>query len=1337
MIRMFMCVCQLLSGVLFAAMLHPAISHAQSLEQRLLAESAQALADDALQHWDAKRGAVVFHQTFVGCAKCHSVSDPGNSSPDELDLPGPNLAMLAGNSDVTNRHLVESVLKPSAAIRKGFETITVAKNDGSVVTGLQADSDDSKISVRDPATSQVTQIARADIDEVVHGSVSVMPAGVVNNLASRQQFLDLIRYVTEIRDGGPERAKELQPSAALVAFTLPEYEARVDHAALIRSMDQAAFERGEAIYSRLCVNCHGTRDQPGSLPTALRFAEGKFRNGSNPFAMYQTLTHGFGLMVPQTWMVPRQKYDVIHYIRESLVRRHNPDQYVEVTDDWLASIPKGDTLGPEAVEWTPWSDMDYGPWMFNTVEVGRGGSNIAYKGLTVRLDPGPGGVSRGNHWILFDHDTMRIAGAWSYDQNAKSRFIDWQGIHFDGRHQAHPHAVGDLMFANPTGPGWADPDTGSFEDNQRVAGRDDRSYGPLQRRWSEYHGMHHLDDKVVVAYSVGDMQVKEQFGQFSVAALQTTVDGDQATVVPAGQGAGNDTIAAIERPVFVRSFQLSATQQSQRLLVATDQSQRNTIHAVSSDVVRFAPPVQLADSRDSGEETLRDGQFDGTAWLQVSNAAAVDTAIHDFSLTARIKTTEDGVIFARTMPESPWVPDGVALFIRDGRLTYDIGWVGAVQARKQIADGQWHDVGLTWIAETVQVSLFVDGNKAANGKLAAKSPLQNAVVRLGYGAENFPQKSAFKGQLQDVRFWRRALTVGQSANIPPDDDGLIAHWLPSDGTSGMGPAATFVRGTQAANSQAEELLTGVTGDAAGCQFQQAGNRLYLLIPPSTRQRNVSVWMTRPDVVSAETVVAGVDKLSPVFDVQRSASQLWPEELITTVQAGVQNESGFAVDILTAPEQNPWLARLRFSGLDFFDDNDRMAVCSWDGDVFVVTGLSQLDQADTKAQLTWRRVASGLFQPLGLKIVDGRIYLTCRDQLVILNDFNGDGATDFFECFNNDQQVTEHFHEFAMGLQRDEAGNFYYAKSARHALKAIVPHHGTLLKVAPDGATTEILATGFRAANGVCLNPDGSFIVTDQEGHWNPKNRINWVLPGRFYGNMYGYHDVVDESDSAMEQPLCWITNAFDRSPAELLWVESPKWGNLDGTLLNLSYGYGKVYNVPHEHLDRPGSLQGGMCELPIPQFPTGTMRGRFHPSDGQLYVCGLFAWGSSQQAKDGGLYRIRYAGAAAAMPVKTRVSGSTLSVTFSDAVSPDLVNDPDRYTFRVWSLERTKNYGSKHIDEHEVPVRSAALASDGCTVILDIPDLKPTWCYELRCRLQPVGGVPVERIIHGTIHQTK
>ena len=40
-----------------------------------------------------------------------------------------------------------------------------------------------------------------------------------------------------------------------------------------------------------------------------------------------------------------------------------------------------------------------------------------------------------------------------------------------------------------------------------------------------------------------------------------------------------------------------------------------------------------------------------------------------------------------------------------------------------------------------------------------------------------------------------------------------------------------------------------------------------------------------------------------------------------------------------------------------------------------------------------------------------------------------------------------------------------------------------------------------------MNQDGTFFLTDQEGFWLPKNRINWVKPGSFHGNMWGYHNV--------------------------------------------------------------------------------------------------------------------------------------------------------------------------------------------------------------------------------------
>jgi len=128
--------------------------------------------------------------------------------------------------------------------------------------------------------------------------------------------------------------------------------------------------------------------------------------------MYQTLTHGYGMMTPQTWTVPQQKYDVIHYIREAYLKPHNPSQFVKVDDRYLAGLPRGTQRGPKPSNIDPWVSMNYGPSLMATLEVGTRG-NFAYKGIAVRLDNGPGGVSRGRHWMLFDHDTLRVAAAWS------------------------------------------------------------------------------------------------------------------------------------------------------------------------------------------------------------------------------------------------------------------------------------------------------------------------------------------------------------------------------------------------------------------------------------------------------------------------------------------------------------------------------------------------------------------------------------------------------------------------------------------------------------------------------------------------------------------------------------------------------------------------------------------------------------------------------------------------------------------------------------------------------------------------------------------------------------
>ncbi len=1063
---------------------------AQFVESQLANLPTKDLISQSLDKGDAARGAAVFHQSLVGCARCHYTSGPYKPGL------GPDLAFSETSKPdkLSNEAIVESILKPSASIRKGYETVTIVTTDGAIKTGRILKRDTHTVSLIEPS-GQAIEVSLDDVESLKESPLSLMPAGIVNQLSSTQQFFDLIKYLIEIRDGGTQRAAALAPSSSSLAYTLPEYESHLDHRQLVSNQSKQVIKSGEKIYRRVCANCHGTHDQPGSLPTSLRFAEGKFKNGSDPWSMYKTLTHGFGMMTPQIWMVPSQKYAVIHYIREAYLRSDNPTQWTSITDEYLASLPRGDTLGPEPVLIEPWSAMDYGPHLTHTFEIPgnkRNGDklNIAYKGIAIRLDSGPGGVARGKHWMVFDTDTLRWAAGWS-SQNEKSKesFINWRGIQFNGEHQIHPSIVGDVVFANSNGPGVANPKIGSFEDNERVVGRDGRNYGPLPSSWGRYLGLYRTSNNVTIKYRVGD-----------AAILETP---SAALAVPDQHGT-----------VFVRNLLVDKHSNSIVFKVAEATPNRDPL------------AIHVA------------GELGKHEWIKNDDAVLLKIDADQQSRQFAIAIAKDA------RPSSSQ---------KEQRFTFDL-------------------------------------------------PLLNALPSVDF----------------------QALTRG-------------------------GPA------------------------------------------------------------------------------------LWTQTLETTTSRAPHEQNALAVDTLTAPEANPWLAQLRLTGLDYLDDG-RLAVCTWDGDVWLVKSIVAANNQPEVLQ--WKRITSGLFQPLGIKVVDGAIYVTCRDQIVRLHDLNSDEEIDFQECFNNDQQVTEHFHEFAMGLQRDTQGNFYYAKSARHALKAIVPQHGTLLKVSPDGSKTEIIANGFRAANGVCLNPDGTFFVTDQEGHWNPKNRINWVRVSNssepnFYGNMFGYSNVTDASDSAMEQPLCWITNEFDRSPGELLWVDSKSWGPLNGALLNLSYGTGKAFFVPYEKIG--DTLQGGMIQLPIDALPTGIMRGRFSPTDHHLYACGMFAWAGNAQ-HPGGLYRIRATGRPFQLPTQIHCTSKGIELPFASELDGKSIK-PEAFAVKTWELKRTANYGSKHYNEKSLKVSGAELAQDNKTVLLTIPDIQATWCMEIRYELTSKEGQSVHGVINNTIHK--
>ena len=96
---------------------------------------------------------------------------------------------------------------------------------------------------------------------------------------------------------------------------LAAIEKNLDHAGFIRDFDNKALARGERIYNANCINCHGDEENEGSIPMSLKFWSEPFKAGNDAYAMYRTITQGYGAMPPQVNLSPQEKYDVIHYIQ--------------------------------------------------------------------------------------------------------------------------------------------------------------------------------------------------------------------------------------------------------------------------------------------------------------------------------------------------------------------------------------------------------------------------------------------------------------------------------------------------------------------------------------------------------------------------------------------------------------------------------------------------------------------------------------------------------------------------------------------------------------------------------------------------------------------------------------------------------------------------------------------------------------------------------------------------------------------------------------------------------------------------------------------------------------
>ena len=499
------------------------------------------------------------------------------------------------------------------------------------------------------------------------------------------------------------------------------------------------------------------------------------------------------------------------------------------------------------------------------------------------------------------------------------------------------------------------------------------------------------------------------------------------------------------------------------------------------------------------------------------------------------------------------------------------------------------------------------------------------------------------------------------------------------------------------------------------------------------------------VIATGELNANNAHFDPIFreDIDRS---------IPTKAVPIPADYPYTIDRIGLPFNNAYNAWVRPTCLGFKSDGS-LVIGTYTGDVWLAKGVD-----DSLKHIRWQRIATGLFEPMGLKIIKDEIYVTTRLGIILLHDLNGDGETDFYEHFHNDQDVSSFFHSFNFGLETDSKGFLYYNKAGEYTDNK---DPGNVIKISPDGKYWESIATGFRVNNGITISPDDKILVSDNQGDWEPANKICLIKKGAYYGYVPNLvsdgwspdgkkftkdqmlegqikPEIVKVPDS-FQQPILWMPQEFDNSPGGGVWSDKT-WGPLGNQFIHTSYGTGWVYYVGMQEVG--GITQGSMMALPF-QLDAGIQRATVNPVDKQVYVTGLTGWDDPEAIKYGVLCRVRYKGGEGHLLMGTQIVHDGIKLHFNFILDDTICKNLSRFDITQWNYKWTHHYGSAHYSikqpekegEDKLQVQNAELADEGKSVILHIPNIGPAQTMRLRFEVKGKDGVKLKDFVYLTIHK--
>lgn len=417
--------------------------------------------------------------------------------------------------------------------------------------------------------------------------------------------------------------------------------------------------------------------------------------------------------------------------------------------------------------------------------------------------------------------------------------------------------------------------------------------------------------------------------------------------------------------------------------------------------------------------------------------------------------------------------------------------------------------------------------------------------------------------------------------------------------------------------------------------------------------------------------------------------------------------------------HPSSLKLQPTGMDFLPDG-RLVVAHWggfgkQGRIHILSGMSG-DREAIQSEV----IASGLWEPFGLKALGDTLWFTAQDGLWRLTPKAGAPGWDLKRTSEHIVPVKAVGTDFPIVFNAAyHGGKFHYSLGAYKNFNPRGQNEGYVVSIDKSTGAQSILARGVRMPNGLAANAMGDLFYADNQGEYRPSSAIFHVVKGRHYGmaapdgregNLGGAMTrmlPLPPADSIFPPAVHVPYRPGSASLTNLFHLEQ---GAFAGQFLAGDNAYGAVHRIQVEKVG--GEYQGacftfsGVLEAGIQSFTRGP--------DGTIYggALGMGNNGWSWLGRLDGLMKWKPDGKALDAIVSAHSHREGFDIRF-DGPLGDMAANPDLWWVSSYRYQPTSAYGGPRLDMKKLRITRIRTSTDRATVSLTVAGLEAGRVYRI------------------------